>query len=99
MRIEVDQVRHIARLAELAVGAADATRLAGELEEIVAMVERLTELDDGSPVEPLVVGPASVGLRPDIVAPIPLTRRPRELAPDMREGFFVVPRLEGMADE
>lgn len=99
MKIGVEEVRHVARLAELAVGEADAERLAGELQRIVAMVEALTELGDGAAGEPVVLGPAAVALREDVVAPVPLAAKPRSFAPEMREGFFVVPRLDGMAEE
>jgi hypothetical protein len=34
-----------------------------------------------------------------VVNPVPLDRGPAEFAPAFHQGFFVVPRLGGMADE
>jgi aspartyl-tRNA(Asn)/glutamyl-tRNA(Gln) amidotransferase subunit C len=99
MRIGVEEVRHVARLAELAVADADAERLAGELERIVALVERLGELEGAATGDPPVLGPAAVTLREDVVAPVPLARPPASFAPEMRDGFFVVPRVSGMVEE
>ncbi len=99
MKIGAEEVRHVARLAELAVTDADAERLAGELERIVGMVERLGDLPERDTAEPMVIGSQTAALREDVVAPVPLTRRPRAFAPEMREGFFVVPKLGGMVEE
>ena len=45
---------------------------------------------------PVPVGPAKAPLRADEVRPVPLAYPPSAFAPDFREGFFVVPRLEAM---
>jgi aspartyl-tRNA(Asn)/glutamyl-tRNA(Gln) amidotransferase subunit C len=99
MKIDVAEVRHVAQLAELAVAEAELEALARQLEGIVAFVAQLGEVDL-PPVEPgSPVGPAAVTLRDDAVHPIPMSRAPVDFAPEFEQGFFVVPRLGGLADE
>ncbi|MCA9762307.1 MAG: Asp-tRNA(Asn)/Glu-tRNA(Gln) amidotransferase subunit GatC [Gemmatimonadetes bacterium] len=97
MKIGPEEVRHVARLAELEIAEAELARMAGDLERIVTFVEGLAEIPDDV-AAPLVVGPASLRLRPDEVHPIPMSRDAAALAPEFEDGFFVVPRLGGMAD-
>jgi Asp-tRNA(Asn)/Glu-tRNA(Gln) amidotransferase C subunit len=42
--------------------------------------------------------PRELAWRADEVRPEPLAIPPAELAPEFRNGFFVVPRLTGMED-
>lgn len=98
MRISEAEVLHVARLAELAVNDAQASRLAGELAQIVGFVEQLNELADDPSAHAVVVGPEAVQLRSDAVAPIPLQRPVATFAPAMAQGFFVVPKLDGLAE-
>jgi aspartyl-tRNA(Asn)/glutamyl-tRNA(Gln) amidotransferase subunit C len=99
VKLSVDQVRHVARLAELAVTDAQAERLTRELAGIVAFVETLGELEDDSASHVVVVGPEQVSLRDDVIAPIPMAHPPAAIAPAFVDGFFVVPRLGGLAEE
>lgn len=99
MKITEADVHHVARLAELAVTDTQATRLAGELASIVAFVEQLSELADDPAAHAIVVGPDAVRLRDDVVAPTPLQHPLASFAPTMSHGFFVVPKLDGLADE
>jgi aspartyl-tRNA(Asn)/glutamyl-tRNA(Gln) amidotransferase subunit C len=99
MRIGADDVRHVAQLAELAVADEEVKLLAVQLEGIVNFVAQLDEVAiDGAPAA-VVVGPGELRLRADIVDPIPLARGPASFAPAFQHGFFVVPRLGGMAEE
>lgn len=99
MKIGAGEVRHVARLAELAVDDAEVDRLAGELERIVTFIERLDELDISTGSGEVVVGPERSPLRDDVIAPIPMVRGPAEIAPAFEQGFFVVPKLGGLAEE
>jgi aspartyl-tRNA(Asn)/glutamyl-tRNA(Gln) amidotransferase subunit C len=99
MKIEAEDVRHVARLAEVAIEEAAIDRLATELQAIVTFVERLGALEGGVDSEPLTVGPERVTLRDDVVSPIPMVRGPADLAPAFADGFFVVPKLGGLAGE
>ncbi len=97
MKIGPDEVRHVAKLAELAVPEEQLGRLASELERIVELVGQLG--DDGTAGEPVVIGPARLTLREDVVNPTPLAVPVADIAPDFRNGFFSVPRLGGMGEE
>lgn len=97
MSVFRDEVRHVALLARLALDEDEAGSLAGELSGILEHVEAL----QGAPVaetgeegpEPLELAPR---VRPDAEGPDALVRPPSELAPDWREGFFVLPRLTAL---
>lgn len=99
MKIGADDVRHVARLAELAVADADVALLAVQLEGIVNFVAQLDEVELDGTLGTVVVGPSAVRLRGDVVDPIPMARGPAEIAPAFQHGFFVVPKLGGMAEE
>lgn len=99
MTIGAEEVRHVARLAELAVDEADVPELARQLEGIVAFVGQLAAVELPVDAAPVTFGPAQVALRDDVIAPIPMTRGPGAMAPVFEQGFYVVPRLGGMAEE
>lgn len=99
MKIGADTVRHVARLAELAVHEDDVQLLATQLEGIVEFVAQLEQVELPADVGAVAVGPAQLTLREDVVAPIPLAHGPEAIAPEFVGGFFVVPRLTGMVDE
>lgn len=98
MTIGIDDVRHVARLAELAVAEADVSQLAADLERIVAFVEQLQGEAQADASAPLVIGPDCVVLREDVVDPIPMSLSPAQLAPAFEQDFFVVPKLGGLAE-
>lgn len=99
MKIGPETVRHVARLAELAVADGDVDLLATQLESIVDFVEQLASVEADPGTAPVIVGPLTLTLREDVVAPIPMIRSAADIAPEFAQGFFVVPRLGGMVDE
>lgn len=98
MKIGITEVRHIATLAELEISEAELTSLAVGMERIVTFVEQLPDVEVGARAT-IDVGPAVLRLREDVVDPVPLTRPPEANAPAWRDGFFVVPALDGLGDE
>ncbi len=98
MSIGRDQVLHVAKLAELAVREEDLDRLVSQLNRIVDYVAQLDQVPADRPADPFLPGPRAVALREDVPGPVPLARRPAELAPEFAEGFFMVPR-QGAMDE
>lgn len=98
MTIGRDEVLHMAKLAELAVDEADVPTLASQLDRIVGYVAQLDSLPPEPGDSTFTPGPAAVAWREDLVKPVPLARPPAELAPDWRDGFFVVPRPAGMEE-
>lgn len=93
MSISLDEVRHIAALARLGISDERARLAAEELSSILAHMRVLSRVDDERAVG--VDGDTATGmtLRPDAGPPIPLLRAPTFFAPEMRDGFFLVPRL------
>ncbi len=98
MSIGREEVLHVAHLAELGVTEEELPALVDQLNRIVDFVAELEQVESGDE-PPFRPGPQSLKLRPDVVAPEPLARGPGEMAPEFREGFFVVPRLGAMEEE
>ena len=99
MSIGRDEVRHVARLAELAVPEEELDNLVRQLNRIVDYVAALDRLPADPAVEAFLPGPREVALREDEPGPVPLLRPPAELAPEWQDGFFVVPRHGAMEDQ
>lgn len=98
MKIGIEEVRHIATLAELEISESELASLAADMERIVSFVEQLPDVKAGARAA-IDIGPAALRLREDVVDPVPLTRPPEANAPAWRDGFFVVPALDGLGDE
>jgi aspartyl-tRNA(Asn)/glutamyl-tRNA(Gln) amidotransferase subunit C len=93
MSIDRDVVRRIAALARLEVEDERADRLAAEMSDILAYVERLQQLDL-SGCEPMALAPADAPLREDEPNGRRLSNDAalRE-APAAEDGFFLVPPI------
>lgn len=98
MSVSENEVRHVAKLARLALSDAEIDKMVPELNNILGWVEQLGEVDtDG--VEPLTaVIENHTRLRDDVVDADPLTGggvRDDILknAPDAQHGFFAVPKV------
>ena len=93
MSVSNEQVRHIARLARIAMSDEEIERLVPELNNILGWVEQLGEVDtDG--VEPLTsVVAAGLPLRDDVVTMGGDPARVTANAPKSVNNFFVVPKV------
>jgi aspartyl-tRNA(Asn)/glutamyl-tRNA(Gln) amidotransferase subunit C len=98
MSVTYDEVRKIARLAELDVSDEALPLLAEQMSRILEYVAQINAVPASEGVKPFVPGPDAVRFRPDEVKPAPLAFGPAELAPAFKEGFFLVPKL-GAFDE
>ncbi len=98
MSVTHDEVRKIARLAELDVSDEALPLLAEQMSRILEYVAQINAVAASEGVKPFVPGPDAVRFRPDEVKPAPLAFGPAELAPAFKEGFFLVPKL-GAFDE
>jgi aspartyl/glutamyl-tRNA(Asn/Gln) amidotransferase C subunit len=99
MNIGLDEVLHVAKLAELAVKESEMRRLVEQMNRIVNYVAALDEVPGDRTAEPFLAGPPSVALRDDVEAAAPLTRPPAAIAPEFVAGFFLVPRHGAMEDQ
>ena len=99
MSIGLDDVLHVARLAELAVRENELQRLVEQMNRIVDYVATLDQVSVDHVAESFVAGPEAVALREDVEAPVPLARPPAAMAPEFRDGFFLVPRHGAMEDQ
>ena len=93
MSVNEAQVRHVAKLARLALGEAEIARMVPELNQILDWVEQLGEVDtDG--VEPLTaVIDIPTRLRDDVVNDGGIRDKILLNAPDAQHGFFAVPKV------
>jgi aspartyl-tRNA(Asn)/glutamyl-tRNA(Gln) amidotransferase subunit C len=98
MSIGREQVLHVAKLAELAVEGQELERLVDQMNRIVDYVAQLDQVAAEPQADAFLPGPAFVELRPDVEGAMPLARPPAELAPELREGFFLVPRHGAMEE-
>ena len=93
MAVTLDDVRHIAMLARLGLSDERAATLVAELNTILLHMDELSRVDTAGLEPTAAVGVARMPLRADQGPKIPLQRPPEEFAPQMRDGFFLVPRL------
>ena len=93
MSISLEEVRHIAALARLGISDERARIAAVELSSILDHMQVLSQVDTRGQTD--LQSPAEKGmpLRADQGPPIALRRPLASFAPEMRDGFFLVPRL------
>jgi aspartyl-tRNA(Asn)/glutamyl-tRNA(Gln) amidotransferase subunit C len=93
MSVSIEQVRHIAKLARIAMSDEEIERLAPELNYILGWVEQLGEVNtDG--VEPLTaVIDQKLRLRDDVVTEGNIRDEVLANAPEAQHGFFAVPKV------
>ena len=92
-RINLEQVRHVARLARLELGLDEEKVLISELSELVTYIDQLNQLDtDG--VEPTAqVAEAGMPTRADEVTNRPAADAMLANAPARHGNFFRVPKI------
>ena len=93
MSVSSEQVRHIAKLARIAMSEEELEKLVPELNNILGWVEQLGEVDtDG--VEPLTaVIDQKLRLRDDVVNDGDVRDDILANAPEAQHGFFAVPKV------
>ena len=93
MSVSIEQVRHIAKLARIAMSDQEIERLAPELNNSLGWVEQLGEVNtDG--VEPLTaVIDQKLRLRDDVVTEGNIRDEVLANAPEAQHGFFAVPKV------
>ena len=93
MSVSHEKVRHIAKLARIAMSDDEIERLAPELNNILGWVEQLGEVNtDG--VEPLAtVIDQKLRLRDDVITDGDIRDEVLANAPEAQHGFFAVPKV------
>lgn len=93
MSVDAATVRHIARLARIAVSDEEVSALAPELSNILGWIEQLGEVDV-SGVQPMTaVIPNHLRLRDDVVTDGGIRDSVLANAPNAEHGFFAVPKV------
>ena len=93
MSVDANIVRHIARLARIAVSDDEVAALAPELSNILGWIEQLSEVDVAG-VEPMTaVIPNTLRLRDDVVTEGDRQADILANAPAAEHGFFAVPKV------
>lgn len=93
MSVDAATVRHIARLARIAVSDEEVSALAPELSNILGWIEQLGEVDV-SGVQPMTaVIPNHLRLREDVVTDGGIRDAVLANAPNAEHGFFAVPKV------
>ena len=88
-----EEVRRIARLARIEVADAEVERLRGELNGILALVEKMQAVDT-SGVEPMAhPQDARQRLREDRVSESDERERNQSVAPAVEDGLYLVPKV------
>ena len=98
MAVTREDVLHVATLARLALDETSVPRLVSELNGILGHMEVLKKVDTAGVMGAEGVGDAGMPLRADGGLPYPLAHSRGEFAPEMRDGFFLVPRLSTHED-
>lgn len=93
MSVDAQTVRRVAHLARVAVAEDEVEHLQGELNAILAFVERLAEVDVAD-VEPMTsVMPMAMKMRKDEVTDGNIADAITANAPAREDHFFVVPKV------
>ena len=93
MSVNADQVRHVAKLARIAMSDAEVEAMVPEFNNILGWVEQLAEVDTKG-VEPLTAVIANeLRLRDDVVDDGDCRDAVLKNAPDSQHGFFAVPKV------
>ena len=94
-KITPEQVRHVAKLARLALTEAEIERFGAQLESILEYVAKMDRLDVSN-VEPMAHAlPLTNVLREDVVTPSLPVEKVLQNAPESDGPFFKVPKVIG----
>ncbi len=93
MSVDIGTVRRIAHLARIAVRDDEIEHLRGEINDMLAFVEQLSEADVAG-VEPMTsVVPMTMKKRPDAVTDGEIADDVVKNAPAVQDHFFLVPKV------
>ncbi len=93
MKITQAEVEHVARLARLELSVEEAETFTGQMDAILAYVDKLNELDTTGITPTSHAVPVENAFRADEVRPSIGVDKALANAPDRTEGFFRVPKV------
>lgn len=93
MAVTREEVLRIASLARIRLDDARVDALARELSSILKHIEVLATVDTDLVQPPEAIGAGGTPLRGDVSWAASLSLSLEQIAPQMRDGFFLVPRL------
>jgi aspartyl-tRNA(Asn)/glutamyl-tRNA(Gln) amidotransferase subunit C len=93
MSVSTEQVRHIAKLARIAMSDEEVRRLAPELNNILGWVEQLGEVNTDGVEALTAVIDQKLRLREDVVTEGNIRDEVLANAPEAQHGFFAVPKV------
>jgi aspartyl-tRNA(Asn)/glutamyl-tRNA(Gln) amidotransferase subunit C len=93
MAVTLDDVKHVAGLARLSLTEDAAGELVAQLNGILSHMDVLAKVDTSNVAPVVGIDVGGTPLRPDSGTPVPLAAPLDTIAPEMRDGFFLVPRL------
>ena len=92
-KITLEQVRHVARLARLRLSPNEEERVRADMDEMLAYVDKLNELDTKDVAPTAQVGEAGTPMRDDVVTNRPAPDEMLANAPAREGHFFKVPKI------
>ena len=92
-KITLEQVRHVALLARLELSPQDEERLRADMDEMLAYVDKLNELDTEDVAPTTQVGEAGTPMRDDEVTNRPHAEAMLANAPSRDRNYFKVPKI------
>lgn len=93
MSLEAEDIRKIAYLARLTVNEADISRYVRDLSGILAFVEQMNQADTQGVLPMAHPMDAGQRLRPDEVSEVNQRELFQTIAPQVAEGFYLVPKV------
>lgn len=93
MKITREQIEHVARLARLELTEKEKETFTGQMDAILAYVDKLNELDTSGIVPTSHAVPMENAFREDVVTESLETDRALLNAPDRADNFFRVPKV------
>ncbi|HEX8960130.1 MAG TPA: Asp-tRNA(Asn)/Glu-tRNA(Gln) amidotransferase subunit GatC [Geobacteraceae bacterium] len=93
MKITKDEVAHVAKLARLELTEEEQATFTGQMDAILAYVDKLNELDTTGIIPTAHAVPMENAFREDLVVPSIGVDNALANAPDRVEGFFRVPKV------
>lgn len=99
MSVSRDDIDRVARLAALSIDEGQLPTLTKQIRSIIAYVAQLERVETTADDTEYRPGNHQAPLRSDDVTSAPMNRKLEEMAPEFRDGFFLVPKLEAFEEQ